>query len=321
MEKTSLIGLDWGTSALRAYLFARDGRVIERARSDAGIQALRDAGFRAAFEAVCAPWLAARPDLPVIASGMIGSRQGWHEAPYVATPAGFAQLASGLLRIDRDAGRPFAIVPGVSTAPASGPADVMRGEETQVFGALSGDAASGRRRARVVLPGTHSKWVEVLDGQIVAFRTYLTGELYAVLSEHSIVGRLFPSRDDPAHGRWATHAFSQGLERASADPAGLASLLFSVRAEGLLGRYPADALPSYLSGLLIGAEIAHARSDPMHAGPTSAPLTIVAAPELAQRYAFAFRRLGVDAAPAGGEPAAAGLFAIATAAGLPLAAA
>jgi 2-dehydro-3-deoxygalactonokinase len=134
-----------------------------------------------------------------------------------------------------------------------------------------------------------------------------------VLSAHSILGRLFPATGPH---RWAQHAFAQGLDRARAEPAGLTGLLFSVRAEGLLGGLPADALPSYLSGLLIGAELAHACAEvaaPEHA---RRPVTIVGAPELAGRYAFALARLGVPATVASGEPAASGLHAIARAAGL-----
>jgi 2-dehydro-3-deoxygalactonokinase len=245
----------------------------------------------------------------VIASGMVGSRQGWREAPYVECPAGFDELAAGLLRIDTVAGRPFAIVPGVRSARGAAPPDVMRGEETQVFGALG----AGADDATLVLPGTHSKWVRVSGRRISGFRTYLTGELYAVLSAHSILGRLFP---ETGPHRWAEHAFAQGLDRACAEPAGLTGLLFSVRAEGLLGGLPADALPSYLSGLLIGAELAHACGGVAAAEHARRPVTIVGAPELARRYAFALARLGVPAGIAADEPAATGLHAVALAGGL-----
>ncbi len=258
-----LIGLDWGTSSLRAYLFDGRGHVLAQRRAAQGILSVAPGGFRETFHAICHGWLD-DATLPVIACGMVGSRQGWQEAPYAAAPAGFAALSRQLLRIDAAAGRPFAIVPGVSLLRADGTHDVMRGEETQVFGALDADAARAPAQATDwVLPGTHSKWVQVRADEIVAFRTYLTGELYAVLSEHSILGRLFargagPGAADPSD------AFRDGVARAAADPAGLSALLFSVRAEGLFGRYDAQALPDYLSGLLIGAEIAHAR--PVRAG-------------------------------------------------------
>lgn len=313
MRTDSLIALDWGTSALRGALLDAAGRVLERRDAPAGVQAVADGRFRQAFESLCSDWLDAPGERPVIAAGMIGSRQGWREAAYVEAPAGFGALAGALLRIDELAGRPFAIVPGVSCTLPAGTRDVMRGEEAQVFGAL---AADGLANATVLLPGTHSKWVEVLDRRIVSLRTYMTGELYAALAGHTILGRLFPPSGggDP---RFATHAFTDGLERAAADPAGLTALLFSVRAEGLFGRYAADALPSYLSGLLIGAEIAHAlaaRPAPGTAG--AAPLIVVGAQALEQRYLFALERAGVAARPAAGDATFTGLAGIARAAGL-----
>ncbi len=309
-----LIGLDWGTSSLRAYLFDGRGHVLAQRRTAQGILSVAAGGFRDTFHAICHGWLD-DATLPVIACGMVGSRQGWQEAPYAAAPAGFAALSRQLLRIDAAAGRPFAIVPGVSLLRADGTHDVMRGEETQVFGALDADAARAPAQATDwVLPGTHSKWVQVRADEIVAFRTYLTGELYAVLSEHSILGRLFargagPDAADPSD------AFRDGVARAAADPAGLSALLFSVRAEGLFGRYDAQALPDYLSGLLIGAEIAHAR--PVRAGgQDGGAVRVIGTDGLAVRYRAALAALGLAACDTVAEPAAAGLFRIAQTAGL-----
>ena len=330
-----LIGLDWGTSSLRAYLFDGRGHVLAQRRAAQGILSVAPGGFRETFHAICHGWLD-DATLPVIACGMVGSRQGWQEAPYAAAPAGFAALSRQLLRIDAAAGRPFAIVPGVSLLRADGTHDVMRGEETQVFGALEADAARAPAQATDwVLPGTHSKWVQVRAGEIVAFRTYLTGELYAVLSEHSILGRLFargagPDAAQASHGSEASaashgaqapdaadvsDAFRDGVARAAADPAGLSALLFSVRAEGLFGRYDAQALPDYLSGLLIGAEIAHAR--PVRAGgQDGGAVRVIGTDGLAVRYRAALAALGLAACDTVAEPAAAGLFQIARTAGL-----
>ena len=318
MDARAAIGLDWGTSSLRAYAFDAGGRVLEGREAPRGIQAVVDGRFREAFESLCADWLAESPDLPVIACGMIGSRQGWREAQYVPTPAGFAEIAARLEPLDALAGRRLLIVPGVSTLNADarpgggqGTHDVIRGEETQVFGALTSLRADD---AVIVLPGTHSKWVRVEGGRIVAFRTYMTGELYAVLARHSILGRLFASghdRGDPEDDP----AFADGLARAAADPAGITALLFSVRAEGLFDRYRPQSLPAYLSGLLIGAEVAHACS--VHrprAG--SPPVAIVGSEELARRYATALAHAGQAASPVPGAPAADGLFALARAADL-----
>ena len=326
-----LIGLDWGTSSLRAYLFDADGRVLAQRRTSQGVLSVAPGGFLDAFHAIGRGWLDDRA-LPVIASGMIGSRQGWREAPYALAPAGFDALSRQLLRIDATAGRPFAIVPGVSIVRPDGTHDVMRGEETQVFGALDDDRAGTRAcTADLILPGTHSKWVQVRDGQIVAFRTYLTGELYAVLSAHSILGRLFvhsadtaepaPSRDTVSDRAGSAHratAFRDGVARAAADPAGLSALLFSVRAEGLFGTYDGAALPDYLSGLLIGAEIAHARLGLVRAPGAGDPMAVrvIGADPLAARYRTALDQLGIITRDVGATPAASGLFRIARAAGL-----
>ncbi len=310
MGSAQLIGLDWGTSSLRAYLFDDLGHLSAQREASAGIQSITDGRFREAFESLCADWLEAWPSAPVIASGMIGSRQGWKEAAYLPTPAGFAEIASRLLPVDESAGRRFRIVPGVSTVSAGGMHDVIRGEETQVFGAL---ARLGSADLTVVLPGTHSKWVRVQQRRIVAFRTYLTGELFSVLAKHSILGRLFASQPPPAQG--ADAAFADGLARAAADPAGITSLLFSVRAEGLFGRYEPHSLPSYLSGLLIGAEVAHALAD-RTIGLRQDPLVLAGSEELIDRYRVAFSLQGVSALPVAGAPAADGLLAIARAARL-----
>ena len=312
MGNPQLIGLDWGTSSLRAYLYDAHGRVCAQREAHAGIQSIADGRFREAFESLCADWLGSWPSLPVIASGMIGSRQGWKEAAYLPTPAGFAEIASQLLEIDEAAGRRFRIVPGVSTVSPAGTHDVIRGEETQVFGTLS---RFGSGDLTVVLPGTHSKWVRVRERRIVAFRTYLTGELYAVLAGHSILGRLFPSQPSPAPEPGADAAFADGLARAAADPAGITSLLFSVRAEGLFGRYEPRSLPSYLSGLLIGAEVAHACTQGAF-GRQPGPLVLVGSEALTGRYRVALSRQGLPAIAAAGEPAADGLLAIARAAKL-----
>jgi 2-dehydro-3-deoxygalactonokinase len=347
-----LIGLDWGTSSLRAWLFGENGQVLDRREAPLGILAVRNTDFAQAFESSCASWQEARPGLPVIAAGMIGSRQGWREAPYLETPTGFDALVQGLLVLDDAAGRPFRIVPGLlARLPGRSP-DVLRGEETQVFGALAsaapttlvapvapvapiapiapaalaGDRARGEAGVRgqtdigdaeterlFVLPGTHSKWVAVRGATITGFRSYMTGELYAVMREHSILGRLCVEPDE-RDGTGPLASFDDGVERGFDQPGSFAHLLFTVRTEALLGIRPADELSSYLSGLLIGAEIADALRVSEAAGEQSGArrsLTIIAAPALAARYLRARQRTGFAAGVAAGEPASAGLYAIA----------
>jgi 2-dehydro-3-deoxygalactonokinase len=205
-----------------------------------------------------------------------------------------------LVRIDH-AGRPVSLVPGLSTENDAMP-DVMRGEETQILGAL---ALSGREDGLFLLPGTHSKWAEVRDGRIVAFRTFMTGEVFGALKDHTILGRLMREGAD-------TQGFARGLrEGAALDSAGaLLNRLFATRTYGLMDRLADTALSDYLSGLLIGAEIAEATRR------THGAVTIIASPGLAGRYAEALRLTGHESALAPQDCVATGHWRIARAAGI-----
>lgn len=312
--RPALIGLDWGTSALRAWLLDAQGRILAAREGGPGVLAVGAGAFREAFERFCAPWLAAEPTLPVIAAGMIGSRQGWREAAYLTAPAGIAALAEALLPLDDAAGRVFRVVPGVLAELADGARDVMRGEETQVIGALL-DTPASARSGLFVLPGSHGKWVAVREARIVALRTSLTGEAWAALREHTILGRLCadPAPDDPAAQAAAWLAFDQGVAQIRADPGALLHLLFRVRTEGLFGRLRPEQLPAYLSGLITGAEVGDALRWPERG--TATPVLVGSGPQLA-RYARALAGFGAGCARAGPDRAAAGLSALARAAGL-----
>jgi 2-dehydro-3-deoxygalactonokinase len=303
----ALIGLDWGSTSLRAWLLAADGRILARREAPAGVLTIADGRFRQAWEALCADWLDTAPVPPVIACGMIGSREGWREAARLRTPAGLEALADRLTAVDDLAGLPFRIVPGLVARGQVDSPDLMRGGETLVFGALR------ERDGLFVLPGMHCRWVEVRDRRIVAFRTYMTGELYALLYRHSTLARMCGDPDDtPEHQAEALRAFDEGVDHAGAQPASLAHLLFTARTEGLLGGLAAHQLPAYLSGLLIGAEIRDASTWSPH---DLAP-TLVARSALAARYARARHRLGLRGTVAGADSAADGLHAIARIAGL-----
>lgn len=247
MNQANLLAFDWGSTNLRGYLLDAEGAILDSRASSHGILSVTDGRFAEALQQHFGDWLAQYPQLPLIASGMIGSRQGWREAPYVPTPVDQTKLAQHLIRIDDLAGRPFAIIPGVEHTRADQVPDVMRGEETQLFGAL---ALLDKQDGIFILPGTHSKWVDVSGGAIRGLHTYMTGELYSILSKHSIIGKLFP--DDP---KTSLSGFMHGLAQTQLQQRNLSHLLFSARTLGLFGQViPAD-LPGYLSGLLISSEI------------------------------------------------------------------
>jgi 2-dehydro-3-deoxygalactonokinase len=306
-EHAALIGLDWGTTSFRAYRIGPAGRVLQQRERDAGILKVQDGDFAGTLQDAIGDWLAGAPDLPVLAAGMIGSRQGWHEAPYAPCPAGLAELAGGLVAVPAEGGRAVRLVPGV-IRPAEGGdfPDVMRGEETQILGDLAAGQAANRRC--YVLPGTHSKWAWCEGGRIARFATYMTGEVYDVLVRHSILGRLM-EQGEPDEA-----AFAAGLERstrsAGASPGRLLHDLFSARTLGLTDALKGSALASYLSGLLIGAEIAAA------AGTAAGEVTILGSGTLTPLYARAASASGWRVSVGETDAAARGLHAIAQAAGL-----
>jgi 2-dehydro-3-deoxygalactonokinase len=313
-EAPALIAIDWGTTSLRAWLLGRrDGRVLDERAEPWGIMRVPDGDFAAAFDAVTGAWRARWPGLRAIAAGMVGSAQGWVPAPYCPCPAGGDELAAALTPAHAGA---LHVVPGV--ADLGEPPDVMRGEETQILGAIERHPALAAR-SLLVLPGTHSKWARVADGRVHGFTTYMTGELFAVLRDHSILGR--PARDaereadreaDPAD---AEAAFARGVQaaRAGAD-GGVAPRLFATRALVLTGRMAPASSVEYLSGLLIGDEVRAA----LRAVPEGAAgaLALVGEPALCRRYAEALRLFGVDGVPVVDGAARAGLWHIAVRAGL-----
>lgn len=286
-----MIAVDWGTSSLRAYLLDATGTVLEQRRGSDGILACQGR-FADVLSALIDGW-----EGPVLLSGMIGSRNGWVEQAYLPCPTDTAALAAAMRRYqDLLPGRTLWFVPGVSTGDQRGVPDVMRGEETQLVGLL---ASLGQGDHVACLPGTHSKWAMLGHGQLTDFATVMTGELYAVLCQHSILGKLIP---DP-HAELDASAFLLGIER-SAEPGGLSHHLFGARTLGLFDRLDAQALPSYLSGLLIGHEVREYRG-------AHATVHLVGSPVLAQRYALALTHLGVQTQHHPEDLAAAGLFALA----------
>jgi 2-dehydro-3-deoxygalactonokinase len=302
MNAPALIGIDWGTSSLRAYLLGDAGAILEARSADSGIMRIQNSAFAEALEQTCADWLRARPRLPLLLAGMIGSKQGWREAPYCACPANPAAIAHALEPLALTDGRAAHIVPGLSCSNAAGVPDVMRGEETQIIGALSGEGAH-----LAVLPGTHSKWAWVEDGAVRSFASFMTGEVYAALSSHTILGRLMQLQ--AAHD---AAAFARGVRYGLEAPEALLSRVFSARTLGLFGQLDETALPSYLSGLLIGSEIGGALKLTPHAG----TITILGNAGLTLRYSDAFAIAGIGTTAGAADCAALGLWRIAAAAGL-----
>ncbi|HSW04391.1 2-dehydro-3-deoxygalactonokinase [Aquabacterium sp.] len=300
-----LIALDWGSSQLRAWLLGDGGAVLAARSSADGASTLSGGApaFDAALQSLAGDWLV--QDLPVLACGMVGSAHGWREARYVACPADLLALQQHLVKVDTRSGATLHIVPGLiddpGDEPAGGTPDVMRGEETQLVGLLALQPALADR-ACVLMPGTHSKWVDVQQGRIAGFRTRMTGELYAVLRQHSVLGRLMPAAD----GGECAEAFEAGVAAARRGlGADLSGQLFAVRTLGLTGRWPAAALPDYLSGLLIGHELLAGLQ------PDGAPLALVGDAGLCRRYEHALRLFDIEPAAVLGNTAIAGLWQLA----------
>jgi 2-dehydro-3-deoxygalactonokinase len=311
-----LVALDWGTSNLRAYLMSAEG-VVETRHAPRGILHLPapadGGGFEQAFAEIAGDWLRRNPTLPVVAAGMVGSAQGWIEAPYVRAPADVRALAAHGVRVASGVGPDVVIAPGVIfDAPDRAP-DVMRGEELKIAGALAAAPSFGER-AWFVLPGTHSKWVFVQEQRIVSFATYMTGELYAVLREHSILGRLTTEWADAGA---AALGFEKGLEAARrSSPGDLGHQLFAVRTLGLTGRLPRNALADYLSGLLVGNELVSALAASRATRDVGVPLVLLGDAALCQRYARALEVFGAAVDAQLDDTAPRGLWEFARAAGL-----
>lgn len=286
-----LLAVDWGSSSLRGALLAPDGKVVEERAFARGILTVAPGEFPAVFDSCFGAWMT--PETLCLISGMAGSQQGWLEAPYCPCPAGFDDIAGQLAWVEP--GR-IAIVPGLSIETGGVP-DVMRGEETQVFGALQ---LLGLDNARLVLPGTHSKWVTVSHRRVTDFSTWMTGELYALLRQHSILARTLPATDPAPDAA----AFEQGVAHALRSK-GLLHTAFSTRTLSLFKRMAADALPSYLSGLVIGEEL---KSQTLQRGDS---VVVMGAPALTARYEQALAQLDVTVRRVGDGATWRGLRAIA----------
>jgi 2-dehydro-3-deoxygalactonokinase len=287
----ALVAVDWGTSSLRAARLTASGEVLEQRASERGILTVPAGGFPDVLQETCGDWLRDAATLCLV-SGMAGSRQGWREAPYVPCPSGLDQLTRGLLWL---APRRIALVPGLSCETGDVP-DALRGEEVQVFGAMD---LLQQRDGCFVLPGTHSKWVRARAGRVESFATFMSGEVYALLRQHSILARTMPASD----GSLDEDAFLRGVRQAQQSGSLLRSA-FSARTLALFDRLPAAALPSYLSGLVIGEEL-------RTRDPSLQDVVLIGSAALTQRYALALESLGCGSRSLGPEATWRGLWALA----------
>ncbi len=291
-----LIAIDWGTSSLRGARLGASGQVLESRAFPRGILSVPPGQFESVFNELFGDWMQA-PDALCLISGMAGSRQGWQEAPYCPCPAGFAELGQHLLWLQPDR---IALVPGLSCQgqDALKSPDVMRGEEVQIFGALQ---RAGRDNATLVLPGTHSKWVQVQGGRVTQFQTFMTGEVFALMSQHSILGKTLD-----LNGAFDETTFLQGVDQ-SQQAGSVLHHLFAVRTLGLFDRLSADQLPSFLSGLLIGEELRQQAAS-IHAE----PVMVMGSEALTLRYTLALQHLHIPCQSHGAEATWAGLYALAS---------
>ncbi|MEM6616066.1 MAG: 2-dehydro-3-deoxygalactonokinase [Pseudomonadota bacterium] len=273
--------IDWGTTNLRAWLVDQSGHRVDSEQSESGLRSIVDRDFEAPLSKLVSDWVDQYSISAIVMAGMVGARTGWHEAPYVPCPTEFTLLNKHCMRFQYQGIATF-IMPGVAKASDSAACDVMRGEETQAWGV---DHLTGARSLTAIMPGTHSKWVRVEDRAILDFTTVMTGELFAVLAKHSLLGQL----REPALDGIQDDAFLKGIARGAVTP--LQEILFSTRADVLLGEMLPTAIDDYLSGLLIGAECAHRLNNTEM---RDNKLVLIADDTIADRYGLALKNLNRD---------------------------
>ncbi|MCE9889143.1 2-dehydro-3-deoxygalactonokinase [Kluyvera intermedia] len=280
--KKHWIAIDWGTTNFRAFLL-QDQRVIAKIAHPCGLLSMTKETFATTLGAHLTPWLDEYGPLPIVMAGMVGSQQGWQEVPYVVAPAGAQRLAKRAMRIATPWESPAWITPGVSTVSQFGLPDVMRGEEVQLLGL---NALHPETQRVVILPGTHSKHSHLSYGEITQFSTFMTGELFSVLSKHSLLGRVLPEQQNDKD------SFINGVNTAQRGTP-FSHLIFSARTRRLTGELAPQHIHSYLSGLLIGYELAAVDNENT--------LWVVGSPTLTARYQLAAQTLQIPLHAADGD--------------------
>lgn len=272
------IAVDWGTSTLRAWAMDEKGQILAKASSTAGMASLEPHQFEPALLDLVLDWLDLTRVTDVIACGMVGARQGWAEADYAIVPGPPRGPEAFTRPKPRDAGIAVHILPGMRQ---DSPADVMRGEETQIAGLL---AREPNFDGVVCLPGTHTKWVHVSAGEVVSFTSFMTGEIFALLAKSSVLHHSI------AASGWSEADFEASVEEALAQPERVSARLFGLRAEAILHNLSPEASRARLSGLLIGSELAGSR--PYWLG---REVVMIGASKLVGAYLQALRLCGLEA--------------------------
>ncbi|MGL3208469.1 2-dehydro-3-deoxygalactonokinase [Bradyrhizobium sp. BR 1433] len=279
MSGLSYVAVDWGTSSFRLWLTGAGGTVLDERRSDEGMTAAARTGFAAVLQSHLDA-LGVPADLPVVICGMAGARQGWVEAGYIDTPAHLSDILNGAVVVSGQT-REIRILPGIAQRDAAAP-DVMRGEETQLLGALGLNAPG---EALVCMPGTHSKWVRVRGGTVERFATFMTGELFSAVARDTILSHAVAGAEEAVDG----DAFRAAVAAAFAAPALAANLLFCVRSRQLLFGGNAQAARETISGTLIGVELAAGLAEREQ----GAPVTLIASGRLQRLYQMALECLSI----------------------------
>ncbi len=280
LNEVAWLIIDWGTTNFRAFAMAQDGREIDRIEKHIGLLSIQHGQFSQALEQVLSGWITDYRKLPIFMAGMVGSQQGWHDVPYVTTPAKIGDVANNAFTFDLEWGAKASIYPGVKHKNAQSQFDVMRGEEVQLIGAR---ALLATDDFHAVLPGTHSKYAHVTNGVIQSFSTYMTGEMYSVLSKHTILGKDL----SPAKAEFDSVAFLKGVEESSVES--LTNQLFLARTHRLFKQLNSDDVLDYLSGLLIGHEV---KSIIGLINCRKEPLNLIGSYQLSKKYEMALNSLG-----------------------------
>lgn len=276
------IAVDWGTTNFRAFLMHNAQRV-EQINHPRGLLSVENAQFASALHAMLLPWLEEQENLPVVMAGMVGSQQGWHEVPYAHQPCGAGDLLTSTLSFTTPWGSPAWIIPGVNGKSHFDQPDVMRGEEVQLLGLCQLHPAESHF---VLLPGTHSKHAQMVEGKISVFSTFMTGEIFSLLIKHSLLGKNLPEQQEDET------AFLFGVQTAlHGSP--FTHLIFSARTRRLAGEVAPNHIHSYLSGLTIGYELLTI--------PVGQHAWVVGSPALAGRYQLASTLMNIPLTPVNGD--------------------